>query len=93
MQNSPVSDLKHPDLDELKFMFFLASVVLEPRIILRPANISLNVPSLIYQAMIFEGRQGFRRWALSEVTRDCGGHEDGKLYEKVWSMEEISNWL
>jgi len=79
VQNPPVSDLKHPDLDELKFIFSFASVVLEPRIGLRPANISSNGPSLIYQAIVLEGRQGFRRWALSDVTRGCRRNEDGKV--------------
>lgn len=40
VQNPPVSDLKHPDSDALQLKSSFASVALEPKIVLRSANVS-----------------------------------------------------
>ena len=70
VQNLPVSDLGYPDSDALQLKFSFACVVLELKIVLRSLNVSSNDPSLIYQAMILEGGQGFGHWAMSDATRN-----------------------
>ena len=54
VQNLPVSDLEHPGSDEIQVKLLFASVIPDPRIVLRYSNISSNGPVLIHQAMVLE---------------------------------------
>ena len=71
--DSPCFTPEAPGSFKVQVKLFFASILLEPRFMLRYANISSKEPSLIYHAMIFEGGQGFRwRGAVrchSQLTR------------------------